>query len=185
MMKKLILSFSLALLCAINVQSQNQPEMSFYNLKMKSLEGKAFDFASLKGKKVMIVNTASECGYTKQYAQLQELHEMYSSKGLVIIGVPSNNFGGQEPGSAQEIIKFCSANYGVTFLMLEKSVVKGKEMCDLYKWLTTKELNGHLDTHVKWNFQKYLIDEDGHLVRMIEPATSPLDVSIIKWIEGK
>ena len=184
-MEKLILFLSLALLCAVNVQSQNQSDMSIYNLKMKTLDGKTFDFASLRGKKVMIVNTASECGYTKQYAQLQELHEMYASKGFVIIGVPSNNFGGQEPGSAEEIIKFCNENYGVTFQMLEKSVVKGKEMCDLYKWLTTKELNGHLDSHVKWNFQKYLIDEDGHLVRMLEPSTSPLDDSITKWIEGK
>lgn len=184
-MKKLILPLLLAFSPFFQTNAQNQTDMSFYSFKMKTLEGETFDFATLKGKKVMIVNTASECGYTKQYAQLQELQEMYGSKGLVIIGVPSNNFGGQEPGSAEEIMKFCSVNYGVTFLLLEKSVVKGAEMCKLYKWLTSKELNGHLDTHVKWNFQKYLIDEQGQLVRMVEPATSPLDASIIKWIEGK
>jgi glutathione peroxidase len=184
-MKKLSFLLLFIMIQLFQVNAQNQSDMSFYSIKMKTLDGKEFDFASLKGKKVMIVNTASECGYTRQYAQLQELQEAYGSKGFVIIGVPSNDFGGQEPGSAQEIMKFCSQNYGVTFQLLEKSVVKGKDICNLYKWLTTKTLNGSLDTHVKWNFQKYLIDEQGQLVRMVEPATSPLDASIIKWIEGK
>ena len=144
----------------------------FYDFKVKTLEGEDFDFSSLKGKKVMVVNTASKCGNTPQYKDLQELYERYEGK-LIIIGFPANNFLGQEPGSAEQIRNFCTLNYGVTFPMMEKISVKGKDIHPLYKWLTSKELNGVMDSEVTWNFQKFLVDGNGKLVDVIKPKEKP------------
>jgi len=153
----------------------------FYNFKVKTLEGQTFDFATLKGKKVMIVNTASKCGNTPQYKDLEELYQKYSGE-LVIIGFPANNFGKQEPGSAEEIRKFCSENYGITFPLMEKISVKGDDMSPVYKWLTLKEKNGFKDSEVTWNFQKYLIDENGKLVEVLDPKEKVTSDKVMTWL---
>ena len=157
---------------------------SIHQFKVKDIEGNNFDFATLKGKKVMIVNTASECGLTPQYAQLQELYANFKDKNFVIIGFPANNFGSQEPGSNATIATFCSKNYGVTFPMMEKISVKGDNMSELYKFLTQKSKNGLEDNEVKWNFQKYLINSDGFLEKVMAPTTSPTDIEIINWVKS-
>ena len=159
-------------------------QKSFYDFKVKDIEGKDFDLSSLKGKKVLVVNTASKCGNTPQYEQLQKLYEEYGNKGFTIIGFPANNFGKQEPGTNAEIEEFCTKNYGVTFPMMSKISVKGDDMDPLYKWLTSKSLNGVLDSEVGWNFQKYLIDENGKLVKMVAPKVKPDDDQILSWIKG-
>ena len=156
----------------------------FYDFKVKTLEGKDFDFASLKGKKVMVVNTASKCGYTPQYKDLEEIYEK-NQGNLVIIGFPANNFLNQEPGSATEIRAFCTANYGVTFPMMEKISVKGDDMAPIYKWLTSKSQNGVMDSSVKWNFQKYLIDENGKLIDVIYSSEKPTSDKVTAWINSK
>jgi glutathione peroxidase len=155
---------------------------NLHSFKANTLEGKEFDFASLKGKKVLIVNTASECGYTPQYKDLQALYAKYSSKNFVIIGFPCNDFGGQEPGTGSEIKSFCQKNYGVTFQMMEKVSIATSP---IYKWLTTKTENGVLDAVVKWNFNKFLIDEKGNLVKYLPSSVKPMDAEITNWIEGK
>jgi glutathione peroxidase len=156
-------------------------QSGFYDFKVKTLEGEDFNLASLKGKKVMVVNTASKCGYTPQYKDLEELYKQHGDK-LVIIGFPSNNFLNQEPGSALEIRQFCTDNYSVTFPLMEKISVKGKDMHPLYKWLTSKELNGVMDSEVKWNFQKYLIDENGKLVDVLYSKEKPGSEKVIAWL---
>jgi glutathione peroxidase len=156
----------------------------FYDFKVKTLEGKDFDFNLLKGKKVMVVNTASKCGNTPQYKDLEEIYEKYQDN-LVILGFPANNFMNQEPGSATEIRNFCTEKYGVTFPMMEKISVKGSDIHPLYKWLTSKEKNGVMDSEVKWNFQKYLIDENGKLVDVIDPKEKPSSDKVLSWIESE
>lgn len=158
---------------------------TIYDFKVTDIKGETFDLATLKGKKVMIVNTASECGLTPQYKQLQSLYEKYKDQNFVIVGFPANNFLSQEPGSNDEIATFCSANYGVTFPMMSKISVKGSDKHPLYQFLTQKSLNGLEDNEVKWNFQKYLIGTDGKLIRVVSPQTLPDDASIISWIEEK
>jgi glutathione peroxidase len=158
---------------------------TIYDYKVENINGKSFDLSTLKGKKVMIVNTASKCGLTPQYEQLEELYKKYKDQNFVIVGFPANNFMKQEPGTNDEIESFCQKNYGVTFPMMSKISVKGNDMDPLYKFLTTKSLNKLEDNEVKWNFQKYLIDEKGNLVKVINPSTSPTDKDIIKWIETK
>ena len=154
---------------------------AFYDFKVKTLEGDDFDFSTLKGKKVMVVNTASKCGFTPQYKDLEEVFQQYGDD-LVIIGFPANNFANQEPGSASEIRAFCTENYGVTFPMMEKISVKGNDMHPLYQWLTEKSKNGVMDSEVKWNFQKYLIDENGRLVDVIYSKEKPSSEKIMAWI---
>jgi glutathione peroxidase len=156
---------------------------SIYQFKVKDINGSTFDFASLKGKKIMIVNTASKCGLTPQYEQLEALYTKYKTKDFVIIGFPANDFMSQEPGSDQEIQQFCKLNYGVSFPMMSKISVKGKDMAPIYQFLTQKAKNGKEDSKVEWNFQKYLIDESGQLAKVISPRVSPNDPSIISWIE--
>jgi len=156
----------------------------FYDFKVKTLEGQVFDFASLKGKKVMVVNTASKCGFTPQYKDLEEVYQKYQGD-LVIIGFPANNFLNQEPGSASDIRKFCTENYGVTFPMMEKISVKGDDMAPIYKWLTSKSKNGVMDSEVKWNFQKYLIDENGKLVDVVYSKDKPTSDKVTAWISSK
>jgi len=158
---------------------------SIYTFKVKDLSGNEFDFATLKGKKILIVNTASECGLTPQYEQLQAVYENYKDSNFVIVGFPANNFGAQEPGTNAEIGAFCKKNYGVTFPMMEKISVKGSDMHVLYQFLTQKSKNGLKDSEVEWNFQKYLIDENGHLAAVMSPRVLPNDSSILNWIEGK
>jgi glutathione peroxidase len=170
-----------ALLLFFTITLTSFAQNGFYDFKVKTLEGDQFDFSSLKGKKVMIVNTASKCGNTPQYKQLESLYEKYGDK-LVILGFPANDFGSQEPGTAQEIKKFCTENYGVTFPMMDKVTVKGKDMAPVYKWLTSRDLNGVKDSQVKWNFQKYLIDENGNLVDVLDPKEMPDSEKVIAWL---
>lgn len=132
----------------------------------------------------MIVNVASKCGLTPQYKELQDLYERYQDRDFMIVAFPSNDFGGQEPGSNEEILEFCSLTYGVTFPVMDKVTVKGEDAIPLYQWLTRKEENGVEDAPVTWNFQKFLIDRDGNLVRSVSPKTSPLDKDILEWIEA-
>ena len=159
-------------------------KQTIYQFKVNDLSGKVFDFATLKGKKVIIVNTASKCGNTPQYKDLEALFEKFKSKNLVIIGFPANNFGAQEPGSNTEIATFCQKNYGVTFPMMSKISVKGKDMDKIYQFLTQKSKNGFQDSEVKWNFQKYLINENGQLEKVIDPTVLPTDPLIINWINS-
>ncbi len=158
---------------------------NIHQFKVTDLYGDAFDFSSLKGKKIMIVNTASECGLTPQYEDLQKLYDTYKDKNFVIVGFPANNFGKQEPGTDKEIATFCKENYGVTFLMMSKISVKGNDIHAVYQFLTQKSKNGLEDSEIAWNFQKYLLNEKGELVQVINPKTLPTDASIISWIEEK
>jgi glutathione peroxidase len=167
----------------LNILPMIAQNKNFYDFVVKDIDGNDFDFAQLKGKKVMIVNVASQCGLTPQYQQLQELYEHYKDKNFIIIAFPANNFANQEPGSNNEIKAFCKKNYGVTFPVMSKISVKGPDMHPLYKWLTQKSLNGKSDNEVQWNFQKYLIDENGQWVMMIPPQTSPMDEKILQWLE--
>ena len=177
---KLSLLFSLML---ISVSAFSQTS-GFYDFKVKTLDGGTFDFSTLKGKKVMVINTASKCGNTPQYKDLEALYEKYKDN-LVIVGFPANNFGAQEPGTATEIRKFCTENYGVTFPLMEKISVKGNDMAPIYKWLTSKSQNGVMDSEVKWNFQKYLIDENGKLVQVLDPKELPTSDKIMNWLSSK
>jgi glutathione peroxidase len=158
--------------------------MTLHDFKTKTLTGKPYDFSQLKGKKVMVVNTASKCGLTPQYKDLEQLYKEYNNEGLEIIAFPCNDFGAQEPGSPEEITEFCSTNYGVSFPMMEKVSVKGDDMHPIYKWLLAESSKQNDLDHVKWNFQKFLVDEDGKLIQTIEPTTPPLDKKIIDWING-
>lgn len=158
------------------------PKSPFYNIKIQSLEGKEIQLSEFKGKKILIVNTASECGFTPQYEELQKLQEKYADQ-LVIIGTPCNQFGGQEPGDASQIKTFCQKNYGVTFLMTEKLDVKGPKQHELYQWLSEKSVNGVLDSEVSWNFNKYLLNKQGKLLAYFPSTTGPLSNSITSLIE--
>lgn len=164
--------------------SANAEVNNIYSFKVQDIEENDFDFASLKGKKLMIVNTASKCGLTPQYEDLEALYKEYKDQNFVIIGFPANNFMSQEPGSNDEIASFCQKNYGVTFPMMSKISVKGKDMHPIYQYLTSKSLNGLEDNKVKWNFQKYLINEEGFLEKVIAPSTKPLDAEIVDWIKS-
>lgn len=194
-MKKLTMAVLLTVLfsCQQNAQqqkpatTQNQTTMSTENLhqfKVEDIDGNTFDLADLKGKKVMVVNTASKCGLTPQYKDLQALYEQYKDKNFVIIGFPANNFMSQEPGTNEEIAAFCSKNYGVSFPMMAKISVKGKDMHPLYQFLTQKSRNGLQDSEVEWNFQKYLINVNGQLEQVISPRTSPSSPEVVRWIES-
>jgi glutathione peroxidase len=160
------------------------PKQTIYQFKVEDLSGKEFDFASLKGKKIMIVNTASKCGLTPQYKELEALYKEYAATGLVIIGFPANNFASQEPGTNEEIATFCQLNYGVTFPMMDKVSVKGDDMSPVYQFLTQQSKNGLQDSDVEWNFQKYLLNEKGELVKVISPRTLPTDPEIVSWLKG-
>jgi glutathione peroxidase len=160
-----------------------QQTKSFYDYTVKTIYDEDFNLSSLKGKKVMVVNTASKCGFTPQYGELEKLYKEYGGEKFVIIGFPANNFLKQEPGTNEEIETFCRVNYGVTFPMMAKISVKGNDIHPLYQWLTSKALNGVRDAEVKWNFQKFLIDENGHLVDVLMPKDSPYDERIISWLK--
>lgn len=177
-MKNLLLGFILISTTLLFAQ-----EKSIYDFKVETIEGELISLSEFKGKKIMIVNTASKCGFTPQYEQLQELYEKYGGDDFVILGFPSNDFMKQEPGTDEEIAVFCQKNYGVTFPMMSKISVKGSEIAPLYEYLTNKNLNSHSDSKVKWNFQKYLIGKDGMLEEIYYSKTVPTDKAIIDWIE--
>lgn len=158
-------------------------QQSIYDIKINSLTGEPIDLESFKGKKILIVNTASKCGFTNQYEDLQNLYDTYK-ENVMVIGVPCNQFGNQEPGVHDEIASFCKVNYGVSFLMTEKVDVKGKDQHPLYAWLTDKTINGVKSSSVKWNFQKYLIDENGQLVDYYYSITKPLSKKITKHLKA-
>lgn len=197
-MKKLVTLFSVAALF-FSCQNQAQKKQTttvaatttpmaketIYQFKVEDLSGDTFDFSTLKGKKILVVNTASECGLTPQYEQLQAIYEKYKDKNFVIVGFPANNFGSQEPGSNAQIATFCQKNYGVSFPMMAKISVKGGDMHPVYQFLTQKAKNGLEDSEVQWNFQKYLINENGELAKVVSPRTLPTDAEIVNWIEGK
>ena len=159
-----------------------KPKASIYDISIKSLSGEKIDLAKFKGKKILFVNTASECGFTGQYEGLEKLHKTHKDK-LVVIGIPCNQFGGQEPGTLSQIQSFCEVNYGVTFLMTEKVDVKGDNQHPLYAWLTNKELNGVKSSSVKWNFQKYLIDENGKYIDFYYSLTKPMNSKITNHLK--
>lgn len=187
-MYKIILLSIIALLIVLAysfIIHKGKPTSSIHQFKAKSIDGETIDFSIFKGKKILIVNTASECGFTPQFKELEEIFEKYKDKNFTIIGFPCNQFGEQDPGSNTEIKSFCTRNYGVSFLMMEKVDVKGDSICEIYKWLTSKTLNGVESSSVKWNFQKYLIDENGFLVKHYLSIKKPNSSSIINWIEGK
>jgi glutathione peroxidase len=158
-------------------------QISLYDFKVKDIDGKDFDMANLKGKKVLVVNVASKCGLTPQYEKLQQLYEKYKDQNFIVIGFPANNFNGQEPGTNEEIKTFCTLNYDVTFPMMSKIDVVGEDKAPIYKWLTEKSQNGKIDAEVQWNFQKFMIDENGHLVDFVPPREDPFSEKIVKWIE--
>ena len=186
MRKIMIIAFALPFFVsqAQEKKIKHMEKETIYQFKVKDLYGKDFDFAALKGKKIMVVNTASECGLTPQYENLQELYTKFKDKNFIIVGFPANNFDSQEPGTNMQIAQFCKQNYGVTFPMMSKISVKGEDMHPLYRFLTQKSRNGYEDSEVKWNFQKYLIDERGHVTAVIEPQTLPTDKKVVSWIEN-
>ncbi|WP_026705832.1 glutathione peroxidase [Flavobacterium soli] len=167
-----------------NEKSKEMTRQNLYQFKVTDLSGNEFDFASLKGKKVMIVNTASKCGLTPQYKDLQAIYDQYKDQNFVIVGFPANNFMEQEPGNNEEIATFCERNYGVTFPMMDKISVKGDDMAPIYQFLTQKDKNGVQDSEVEWNFQKYLLNEKGEVVKVISPRTLPTDKEIVDWIKA-
>ena len=179
-MKKNIafLSLTAALICAsFGFRRPFQNEAKIYGFELRTLEGEKTSLAKYKGKKMLLVNVASECGYTPQYKNLQALQDKFSDK-LVVIGFPANNFGGQEPGNAKQIREFCTKNYGVTFPIMEKISVKGADAHPLYKYLSNKAENGVCDQAPGWNFCKYLIDENGRIVKFFSSKTDPMSEEI-------
>lgn len=178
---KTIAIFILSTIISLAGLAQQSP---FYNFEVENIEGESFDFSQLKGKKVLVVNTASKCGFTPQYEDLQSLYEKHGGEDFTIIGFPANNFKNQEPGSDEEIKEFCTSNYGVTFPMMSKISVKGDDIHPLYEWLTKKENNGVMDAKVKWNFQKFMINENGELVDVAYSRTNPLDDKIVDWVKS-
>jgi glutathione peroxidase len=171
MLKLITVLFTIWIMTASNI----------YDFKVPSLDGTSIDFSKYKGKNILIVNTASQCGYTKQYADLEKLYEQHKGN-LVIIGFPANNFGGQEPGTNKEIKEFCSKNYGVSFPMAEKISVKGSDTHPLFQYLTSKEKNGQMDADIKWNFTKFLINKEGKLVAVFPSSVNPLSEEITKYL---
>lgn len=179
-MKKNVLLTGLLIL----IMGTTYAQTSFYDFTVKDIAGNDFPLSQLKGKKVLVVNTASKCGFTPQYEGLQELFENYGDEDFMIIGFPANNFGSQEPGTNEEIASFCQLNYGVTFPMMSKISVKGDDQHPLYGWLTSRAENGLEDSSVTWNFQKYMIDEEGQLVGHFAPTVKPDNRKLIRWIEN-
>lgn len=165
------------LIIIVATMTINAQTKSLHDFTVKSIDGEDFDLSQFKGKKVLVVNTASKCGLTPQYEDLEKLYQMYGGDKFVIVGFPANNFLSQEPGTNEEIKEFCQLNYGVSFPMMSKISVKGKDIHPLYQWLTSTS-----DSKVSWNFQKYMIDEEGNLVDFASPKTKPMDEKIIAWI---
>tara|TARA_B100000035_G_scaffold156921_1_gene133669 strand:+ start:40 stop:594 length:555 start_codon:yes stop_codon:yes gene_type:complete len=180
MLKKTLIT--LLLIMTLTMNSQTSVDNSIHQFKVADIYGNIFDFSQLKGKKVMIVNTASKCGLTYQYEALQKLYLQFKDLNFVIVGFPSNDFLWQEPGSNDEIIDFCEQNYGVTFPMMSKITVKGTKKHPIYQFLTQKSKNNYRDSRVTWNFQKYLINQEGQIEKIISPRTRPDSQEIVSWI---
>ena len=180
MLKKILIT--LLSIMTLTLNSQSTVDNSIHQFKVADIYGNIFDFSQLKGKKVMIVNTASKCGLTYQYEALQKLYSQYKDLNFVIVGFPSNDFLWQEPGSNEEIIEFCEQNYGVTFPMMSKITVKGTKKHPIYQFLTQKSKNNYKDSKVTWNFQKYLINKEGRIEKIISPRTRPDSEEIVSWI---
>jgi len=180
MLKKTLIT--LLSIMTLTLNSQTSVVNSIHQFKVADIYGNIFDFSQLKGKKVMIVNTASKCGLTYQYEALQKLYSQYKDLNFVIVGFPSNDFLWQEPGSNDEIIDFCEQNYGVTFPMMSKITVKGTKKHPIYQFLTQKSKNNYKDSRVTWNFQKYLVNKQGRVEKIISPRTRPDSEEIVSWI---
>lgn len=187
-MKKILLLcfaiFSFVQSCTNRKKTTSSQIHSIYNYKVKGIDGKTIDFSDFKGKKILIVNTASECGFTPQYADLEKLYQQYKNQ-LVVVGFPANNFGSQEPGNNLEIATFCTKNYGVTFPMAAKVSVKGDSIEPLFEFLTQKEYNGVKNTTILWNFTKFLVDENGTLIDSFLSTTKPTDTRITQYLQPK
>jgi len=181
-MKKTVFIMSAILITTL---SFSQTKKSFYDFKVKDIDGKDVDLHKYKGKKVLVVNVASECGFTPQYKELEELYKSYKDSGLVILGFPCNDFGGQEPGSPDDIKSFCSKNYGVTFPIMEKVAVKGKAVYPLYSWLQRQAENGVQDNDVRWNFNKFMVSEEGAWSGYLPSRVKPNDKIVIDWIMNR
>ncbi len=178
--------FSLIIFFSSMILIANSPKAggnkTLHDFKVHDIFGNIFDMSLLSGKKVMVVNTASKCGLTPQFELLEKLYGQYKDHGFVIIGFPANNFRNQEPGTNEEIMEFCQVNFGVTFPMMSKISVKGDDMAPIYRWLTSKELNGVMDVEVTWNFQKFLVDENGQWVGSLSPRESPFSDRVMEWL---
>jgi glutathione peroxidase len=188
MNKQVGLAFLLLVLIAwlslVSLNATTSVKMKdFHSLQLTTLEGQTIDFSSFKGKKVLVVNTASECGLTPQLEALEQLHQKYGDK-LVVIGVPTNDFGGQEPLEGEAIKSFCERNYGVSFLMLDKGNARGSDKHELLRWLTERRYNGKRSSRIWWNFQKYLVNEQGELVDYFLPITDPMSSRITRHLEN-
>jgi len=166
------------------VMNHQQNDKTIYSFTVKDIDGKMVSLEQYKGKVVLIINVASNCGHTPQYEGMEKFYEQYKDKGLVILGFPANNFLAQEPGSDEQIKSFCTKNYGVTFPMFSKISVKGKDMAPLYQFLTSKEQNGVIDAPVKWNFQKFLIDRQGHVVTFFDPGTKVSEDKVVQAVSS-
>ena len=177
-MKYLLTLLTVVLLSAFTLPDNG----SIHSFKVKSIEGGTIDFSKFKGKKILVVNTASKCGYTPQYEALQKVYDEYKDK-LVIVGFPANNFGGQEPGSDGDIQEFCKARFGVKFPLASKVSVKGEDIAPIYQWLTSKAKNGVLDAEIKWNFNKFLLDENGKMIAYFESKVKPDSEDILKFVK--
>lgn len=180
MIMRLLLFFSVLILGIGNLNAQYK---TLYDFTANTIDGKPFDFSTLKEKKVLIVNTASECALTPQFKKLQELYEEYGGDDFEIIGFPCNDYGGQEPAGNDVIFDFCTKRYGVTFTMMEKISIKGNDAHPIYKWLISSEENGTMDAKVTWNFQKFMIDRNGEVVDAVAPITGPKNRRIIEWLQ--
>jgi len=176
---KILLFILIGLSLQLSAQKKN-----IYQFTVKDIDGKEFQMSALKGKKILVVNVASKCGLTPQYKELEALYQTYKDQNFIIIGFPANNFLSQEPDTNEEIKEFCSKNYQVSFPIMSKISVKGKGMAPIYKWLTKKSANGLMDAKVQWNFQKFMIDENGNLVDVAFPKEKPNSDKIVNWIAG-
>ena len=181
MFKLFLVAFTVAITAFI-IPRTSAPTASIHTFKVEALDGSVIDFSKYKGKKILVVNTASKCGYTPQYEFLQKLYMNYSDK-LIIVGFPANNFGQQEPGNNIEIKEFCTKNYGVTFPMAAKVSVKGDDIAPIFKWLTSKDLNGVMNAEIKWNFTKFLLDENGILIAKFDSKVNPLGPEIAAYLK--
>jgi glutathione peroxidase len=183
-MKKIFIAVASSILLSfiIPLKKDSFINKSIYDFKVDGLSGGTIDFSQFKGKKILIVNTASKCGFTPQYEYLEKLYEKYKDK-LVIVGFPANNFNSQEPGTNDEIKAFCTKNYGVTFPMAAKISVKGDDIAPIYKWLTHKSENGVMDAEITWNFNKFLLDENGNLIAKFDSNIAPMSEDIVKYLK--
>ena len=183
-LKKYPSVFIITLLLSCMNSYNYEDNLSFYDIKLKTIDGEDFDLSTLKGKKLLVVNVASKCGLTPQYKQLEELYKEYKNQNFEVLAFPSSDFANQEYSDSQKILSFCQKNYGVTFPIFEKVSVKGKSKHSIYKWLTEKNKNGKKNVSVLWNFQKFIIDENGQWVDYFLPTTSPKSKKIVKWINS-